>query len=318
MLVFNNFDRENFNKNSIVTVGTFDGVHNGHREIFRVLNNLKENSEDRTVVVTFEPHPRIVLGDRNSKIKLLSTLNEKKELFSKLGIDAVCVIEFSREFSEITAENFLLNCLINGTGLKSLVLGFNHSFGRHREGNYEMLKPFASKYSFDLHKVDELKINGFRVSSTTIRKLLLEGDVENASLLLGEDYSIFGEVVTGDRRGNTIGFPTANISVNYPYKLIPKKGVYCVSVEYNGLKYFGMMNIGNRPTVSSEGKVYLEVNIFDFEENIYGKNLKVSFINYIRDELKFNSLDSLVGQLKKDKEKCFEIIKNKSIKQKWD
>lgn len=314
MLVIKDSDKPEYNKNSVVTVGTFDGIHLGHKKIISDLIKIKNEKNLRSVVVTFDPHPQIILRNKNVEIKLLSTTEEKLLEFEKLGIDLVYILNFTKEFSEIRAEDFYKHYLIDTVGLTDIVFGYDHNFGRNREGNYDTLKDFSKKYGIETHKVDEFKINGDKVNSTTVRSFLQEGDVEKVVYILGHNYYLTGKVVYGDKRGSSIGFPTANIRPFSEYKLIPKNGVYFVSVEVKGKKYSGMMNIGKRPTIAEQSGIFLEVNIFNFNENIYDENIKVEFVKYLRDEKKFNSLDELVSQLNKDKENCNELIKKLNIK----
>jgi riboflavin kinase/FMN adenylyltransferase len=309
MKILRTLDRKYYDRNSVVTVGTFDGVHRGHRIVIDKVQVLKKPCGCRSVILTFDPHPRLILRDRHSEIKLLSTTEEKLEIFESLGIDVVYVLEFTKEFASTSAEDFLKKYLVEGVGLSHLVLGFDHSFGKNREGNYETLKPLTSVYGFELHKVEEFRGES-RINSTAIRHFLAEGDVSTAAEILGAKYSFRGEVVTGDRRGNTIGFPTANVKVADEHKLIPRNGVYLVEAAVEGNKYFGMMNIGFRPTVSETKEIFIEVNIFGFNSDIYGKKLKVSLIKYIRDERKFASLDELVVQLNSDKQECQKLLTN--------
>ncbi|MFA5404299.1 MAG: bifunctional riboflavin kinase/FAD synthetase [Ignavibacteria bacterium] len=308
MLVLKEYEKSCFNKNSIVTVGTFDGIHLGHKKIISDLIGIKNGKNLRSVIVTFDPHPQFILRNKHKEIKLLSTIEEKLREFENLGIDLIYIINFTKEFADISAEDFYRNYLIEKIGLTDIVFGYDHNFGRNREGNYETLKDFSKKYGIDVHKVDEFKINGDRVNSTTIRNLLINGDVEKASFLLGNNYNFSGKVIYGDKRGSTIGFPTANIQQLSEYKLIPKNGVYFVSVEVKGKRYFGMMNIGNRPTIAENKEIFMEVNLFDFDKNIYGETIRVDFIKFLRDEKKFSSLDELVLQLNKDKEICKKFI----------
>lgn len=303
MKIFRHLDKSNYDKHSIVTVGTFDGVHKGHRVVIDKLNYLKEKFGCRSVVVTFDPHPQLILKNRSTEIKLLSTTHEKLEIFRNLGVDVVYVLKFTEEFSTTSAEEFLKKYLVDGIGLEHLVLGFDHAFGKNREGNFESLNALTDKYGFDLYKVEEFKGES-RINSTIIRNFLMNGDLKSALEILGDDYSFEGTVVTGDRRGNTIGFPTANVKVSDEHKLIPKNGVYFVKVILEDGEYYGMMNIGKRPTVSTGNEIFIEVNIFNFDKNIYGKKIKVVLKDYIRDEKKFNSLEELVNQLNKDKIEC--------------
>ena len=307
MVIYRNLDKSHYDKNSIVTVGTFDGIHLGHREIISKINELKKQGGFRSVVVTFDPHPQLILRNKSDGIKLLSTTEEKIDTFDKLGIDVLYILEFTRELAETHAEEFLEKYLVNGIGLSHLVLGFDHSFGKNREGNFETISSLTSRYGFEVHKVEEFK-GDTSINSTTIRKMLLEGEVEHAAKLLGSDYSFEGTVVQGDRRGSTIGFPTANLRLDDAHKLIPKNGVYAVTVDVDGFRYNGMMNIGNRPTVSEGNDIFIEVNIFDFDKDIYGRKIRVHTRIYLRGERKFGSIDELVAQLNKDKEDCINFL----------
>lgn len=311
MLVIKEGDISCYNKNSVVTVGTFDGIHLGHKKIISDLHDIKDSKNLRSVVVTFDPHPQIILRNKHKEIKLLSTIEEKLQEFEKLGVDLVYILNFTKEFAGISAEDFYKNYLIEKIGLTDIVLGYDHNFGKNREGNFDTLMGFSEKYGFGVHKVDEFKINGDRVNSTTIRNLLLEGNVSKATFLLGNNYYFSGKVVYGDKRGSSIGFPTANIEPVSDDKLIPKNGVYFVSAEVKGKDYFGMMNIGNRPTIADNKEIYIEANLFDFSDNIYGETVKIEFKEFLRDEKKFTSLDELVAQLRKDKETCYGFINKK-------
>lgn len=309
MLIENEGDKTCYNKESVVTVGTFDGIHLGHKKIISDLQEIKNRKNLRSVVVTFDPHPQLILKNKHHAIKLLSTKEEKLEKFKELGVDLVYILNFTKEFAEISAEDFFKRYLIEKTGLTDIVLGYDHNFGKNREGNFESLKEFGGKYGFGVHKVDEFKINGDRVNSTTIRNFLTEGNVSKASFLLGDNYYFSGKVIYGDKRGSSIGFPTANIEPLSEHKLIPKNGVYFVRAEVKEKKFFGMMNIGNRPTIAENTEIFIEVNLFGFSENIYGETVKIEFIEFLRDEKKFSSLEELVSQLKKDKETCYGLMK---------
>ena len=309
MQLLRELDKTFYDKQSVVTVGTFDGVHLGHRKIIEDLNAIKTAKKLRSVIVTFDPHPQIILRNKHSKeIKILSTIEEKISLFEKYGIDLVYIINFTPEFSQTNAENFYKDYLIDNIGLTDIVLGFDHNFGKNREGNYETLQTLSEKYGFGVHRVEEFKVDGEHINSTRIRNLLYDGEIGKATSLLGDYYGLEGKVVLGDKRGRQIGFPTANIEPLSSYKLIPKNGVYLVSVEINNIRYFGMMNIGFRPTVSDNQKIFLEVNIFDFNRDIYGENIIINFIDYLREEKKFNSLGELKEQIFNDKENCIKKI----------
>lgn len=309
MVVSRDLDKRHFDKNSIITVGTFDGVHLGHRKIIQSLTDIALENSLRKVVVTFEPHPRIVLSDNNAGIKILTSTNEKINLLESLGVDILYIINFTKNFASTSADDFYKNILIDSIGLSHLVIGYDHMFGKNREGSIVTIKLLSEKYNFKYHRVEEFRYKDEIVSSSAIRKLLMVNDIEKANEFLGDAYSLEGLVIQGDKRGNQIGFPTANLQLNEPHKLIPSRGVYYVKVEYDGKVYDGMMNIGYRPTVRLENELFLEVNIFDFNQNIYGKVIKVKFLKYLRDEIKFSSIEELVAQLKKDKETSIEISK---------
>lgn len=311
MLIIRDFKEINHDIKSAVTIGTFDGIHLGHRKIIDKLISVSRNNVERSIVITFEPHPQIILKNRVHEIKILSTLDEKLEIFKKLGIDIAYVINFNIEFSKTSAEDFYLKYLINGTGLSDLVIGYDHMFGKNREGNFNTLNNLSEKYGFRIYKVDEYKHKNRHVSSTTIRHLLEDkGDVNTASIFLDRNYSIEGKVTEGRKLGREIGFPTANIILTSDYKLLPKIGVYAVTAEIEGNTYKGMLSIGINPTVSKDGLLKIEVNIFDFNENIYGKKVRINFLEYLRDEVKFDSLEELKKQLYADKEESLKIINN--------
>jgi len=297
-----------YDKKSAITIGTFDGVHLGHRKIIEKLNSIKDSKKLRSIIVTFEPHPQIVLKNRAKDIKILTTLDEKLEIFEELKIDITYVINFTKDFANTTAEEFYKNYLIDKIGINDLVLGYDHMFGKNREGNFDTLKFLSEKYHFTVDKVDEYKFEGEHFSSTVIRNLLNEGNVKKVSLILGRPYSINGKVIEGRKLGKGLGYPTANIKTPDEYRLIPKIGIYAVSVELNGSLHYGMMSIGKNPTVTDEDIIKLEVNIFDFDENIYGKEIKINFIDYLRDEKNFDSLEDLKKQMDCDKHASLKII----------
>lgn len=304
-----------YDKKSSVTVGTFDGVHLGHREIIRKLNAVKEIKGLRSVIVTFDPHPQIVLRNRDHDIKILSTLNEKLEIFSELDIDLVYVINFTKEFSLTPAEKFYKDYLIDKIGMTDLILGYDHMFGKNREGNFDTLKELSEKYVFTVDKVEEFKPDGVHISSTVIRNLLEEGNVRKAGSLLGRYYSLEGTVVKGKKLGREIGFPTANIQLEDKFKLIPKTGIYATEVFTGNEKYYGMMNIGTNPTVTDDMSIKIEVNIFDFDKDIYGEYIRVNLTDYVREEKKFKSLEELMENISCDKEKILELKNNSKINQ---
>jgi riboflavin kinase / FMN adenylyltransferase len=294
-------------ENAVVTSGTFDGVHLGHQKILNRLNEVATETSGQSVVITFYPHPRSVISPDNQTINLLSTLDEKIELLEKSGVNHLVIIPFTREFSELSSEEFIQKILIETIGTKTLVIGFDHRFGKNREGGFDYLKENKERYGFNIEEIPRHDLENVGISSSKIRKALNEGDVPTADHFLGRNYSISGVIVKGKQLGRTIGFPTANIQVREIAKLVPADGVYAVKVYYREEEFGGMLNIGNRPTVDGTFKT-IEVNIFDFDREIYGETLKVEFLQKIRNEQKFNGLDELKTQIAKDKETCMAIL----------
>jgi riboflavin kinase / FMN adenylyltransferase len=295
-------------ENAVVTSGTFDGVHLGHQKILIRLNEVAKLTNGQSVVITFYPHPRSVISPDNQIVKLLSTLDEKIELLEKSGVNHLLILPFTREFSELSSEEFIQKILIQAIGTKTLVIGYDHRFGKNREGGFDYLKLNKEKYGFEIEEISQQDIENVTVSSSKIRKALQEGDVPSADHFLGRNYSLSGVIVKGKQLGRTIGFPTANIQVREIAKLIPSDGVYAVKVYYKDVEFGGMLNIGNRPTVDGTYQT-VEVNIFDFDQEIYGENLTVEFLQKIRNEQKFNGLDELKTQIAKDKITCKAILK---------
>ena len=291
----------------MVTTGTFDGVHLGHRAVFDVMKAEAAKINGETVVVTFFPHPRFVLGLDVDSLKFITTMERKISLMAQAGIDHLFIIEFTKAFSRNSSESFVTNYIINPFRPKKVIIGHDHHFGRNRHGSYELLLNLGAEYGFDVIQVAPLKINGITVSSTRVRDLLEEGSVAEANKLLGYEYSIKGMVVHGNGIGRTIGYPTANIEVGSEYKLIAANGVYACRVEYKGQIYGGMTNIGFRPTIN-QSSLTIEVNIFDFDKDIYDETITIYFVDRLRSEVKFNNLSALKTQLAKDKEQAREIL----------
>ena len=302
MRVFRNSDKFEFDNRSVVTVGTFDGVHLGHKKIIDKLNDIKKSKKLRSVIVTFDPHPQIVLKNRTKDIKILTTTDEKLELFKSFEIDIIYIINFTKEFAKTSSEEFYKTYLIDKIGMSELVLGYDHKFGKDREGNIATLRNLSDKYSFNFHSVEEFRINNEKVNSTAVRDTINGSNLEKTSLFLGRNYSLAGQVIGGDKRGKSLGYPTANIKPLSKNKLIPNTGVYLVSIELKDSLYYGMMNIGYRPTISDNNERIMEVNIFNFDENIYDEIININFIEKIRDEKKFDSINELKKQLLADKE----------------
>jgi riboflavin kinase/FMN adenylyltransferase len=287
-------------KNSVVTVGTFDGVHLAHQEIVREVVHRAKMKEGRSVVVTFDPHPKEVVGEFKEPIHLLTTVDERRELLDALNVDVLFVIEFTKEFSQQNSREFFERYLVNGTGVSEVVVGYDHKFGTKRQGSAEALVRMGEVFDFSVFSFHPYTVNGEVVSSTLVRHALTNGEVERAHAFLGREYSLRGTVVAGDGRGRTIGYPTANIEPESRSKLIPATGVYLVGVQIAEKKFFGMMNIGVRPTVTDGTQQVMEAHLFDFTGDAYGKRVTISFLKRLRDEQKFASLQELIAQLGKD------------------
>tara|TARA_Y100000782_G_scaffold85397_1_gene92599 strand:+ start:4063 stop:4989 length:927 start_codon:yes stop_codon:yes gene_type:complete len=293
--------------NATVTTGTFDGVHIGHRKILNRLKEVAQSVKGETVLFTFHPHPRLVLQP-DIDLKLLSTPEEKIMLLEQVGIDHLIIHPFTKEFSRLSSIEFVRDYLVNQIGTKKLVIGYDHHFGRNREGSFEHLLEYGPTYGFDVEEIPALDVDHVNVSSTKIRTALSEGDVQTAATYLSYPYRITGTVVEGDKIGRSIGFPTANINVDFSNKLIPSDGVYAVLATIDGISYKGMLNIGNRPTVDTSHNKRIEVNLFQFDNEIYGKTVTLSFIAHVRSEKKYESLEALKTQLSKDKEQCINLL----------
>lgn len=309
MKVFKNINEFVPIRNAVVTSGTFDGVHLGHQKILNRLGEVAKSIEGESVVITFHPHPRMVVSLDAADLKLLSTIDEKIELLEKQGVDNLIIIPFTREFSELSSTEFIQKILIEKIGTKKLVIGYDHRFGKNREGGFDYLKANSQQFGFTIEEIPRQEIDTLTISSTKIRMALSEGDVHTANELLGSKYSFRGLVAKGRQLGRTIGFPTANVQVPETYKLIPGDGVYAVRVEVRSKYHYGMMNIGMRPTVNGIGRTQ-EVNIFDFDDDIYGEKIKVEIIDFIRKEQKFNGLDELKSQINLDKQATLKIFQS--------
>jgi len=292
---------------AVVTIGTFDGVHAGHQKIISRLTEFAKANNGQTVLLTFFPHPRLVLQPDDNDLKMITTMDEKIERLREAGIDHLIIQPFSKEFSRISATEFVRDILVNKIGTKVLVIGHDHHFGRNREGSYKNLEELAPVYGFQLVEIHEQEINEVTVSSTKIRKALLDGNIQTANILLGYDFSLRGKVVEGERIGRTIGFPTANISIPESYKLVPAEGIYAVTINIEDKIYKGMLYIGKRPVLNGT-KQTIEVNIFDFSEDIYGKTITVFFKARIRGDQHFGSLELLKDKMKEDKLNATKIL----------
>ncbi len=295
----------------VVTIGIFDGVHTGHHYLIAKLREKADILQGETVVITLWPHPREVLNKDPENLKYLSTIEEKKELLREAGIDHLVIIPFTLEFSGLHSCEFVKKYLVDQIHIFHLVIGFNHKFGKDREGDYHSLKPCADHYGFGFEKLEPVEMGGEAVSSSLIRELLVRGDLQKANHYLGYDYFLQGRVVGGNRIGNKIGFPTANIRPFDGHKLIPADGVYAVQVDFEGERYSGMLNIGYRPTVETASpEKTIEVNLFSLDDDLYGKEVTVYFRNRMRDEKKFENIEQLKAQLVKDREMAIELLKD--------
>jgi riboflavin kinase/FMN adenylyltransferase len=286
--------------NAVVTIGTFDGVHLGHRKIIAGIKELAESTGGETVLLTFFPHPRMILHPEDESIKLINTMAEKAELLEALGIDHLIITPFSRDFSNQTAEEYIRDVLVNKIGTKKIVIGYDHRFGKDREGGLMDLLRLGPVYGFDVVEIPEQDINEVAVSSTRVRSALKEGNIELANTCLGYPFYITGTVVRGDQLGRQIGYPTANIVISETYKLIPSHGIFAARVKIDGKMYDGMAYIGSRPTINGLTR-NIEVNIFHFDQDIYNRRIQMQFLNFVRDDMKFDSLDALKTQIAKDK-----------------
>lgn len=296
-------DLENFKaKNPVVTIGTFDGVHLGHRKIISRLQELARAVDGESVIFTFDPHPRKVVAPSETNLRLLTSLDEKISLFERAGIDHLVVYPFTLEFAQLSYEQFVEQILVGKIHTKSLVVGYDHKFGKGRAGDFDLLKSCADRLGFQIEKLDVLLINESNVSSTKIREAIQLGDFETANAYLGYQFTLHGTVVEGQKIGRTINYPTANVDTSDPDKIIPGYGVYAVRVSVRSQEYRGMLNIGSRPTVNHNADHRtVEVNILDFDDDIYGEPIEVVFYHKLREEQKFASLDALKEQLAKDR-----------------
>ncbi|GAB4026573.1 bifunctional riboflavin kinase/FAD synthetase [Spirosoma koreense] len=293
--------------NAVVTSGTFDGVHRGHQKILARLTEVASQSGGESVLITYWPHPRTVVSNDSQNLKLLTTLDEKIELLDLAGVDHLVVIPFTRSFSELTSEEYIQQILIDRIGTRKLVIGYDHRFGRDREGGFDYIRTHQSEYGFEVEEIPRQDIDAVGVSSSKIRAALNEGNVRTANQFLGRPYSMTGTIVKGRQLGRTIGFPTANLQVDDPSKLVPANGVYAVEVLYAGQTLGGMLNIGFRPTVAGTNQT-IETYIFDFDKDIYGEHMTLKFREFLRPEQKFDGLPALVAQLKQDEEVARKVI----------
>ena len=287
-------------KSSVITIGTFDGVHVGHQQIIHRLVDTARKNDLQALVLTFFPHPRMVIQN-DANIKLINTIDEKAKQLEQLGVDHLVVKEFTKSFSRLTALEYVRDILVNKLKVKHIIVGYDHHFGRNRTANINELKEFGSFYDFEVTEIEPQEVDDVAVSSTKIRSAILKGNIPTANKFLGYNFMLTGTVIKGKGLGKTLDFPTANIQIEVAYKLIPKHGVYVVKSQIKGVEVFGMMNIGKNPTVSEGNQTKIEVHFFDFSANLYGAVLKIELLDHLRSEIKFPNIEALKLQLEKDK-----------------
>ena len=307
MKIYNSIEEFIPKFNVALTLGTFDGVHIGHQSIIKKLNEVAENIDGESVLMTFYPHPRHVLYPENQNLKLLSTIEERSEILKEHGLKHFIIQEFTKDFSLLNSDNFVKEILVDKLFVQKLIIGYDHHFGRNREGNYEKLVQLSKLYSYEVEKIDPLNYMGVSVSSTKIRKKIYENKFEEIRKLLGRHFSFSGKVIEGKKMGKKIGYPTVNINVENVNKLMPNDGVYAVYIKVNSKDYMGMMNIGYNPTFNSSAKS-IEVHILDFNKDIYGIDVRVSIVEKIRDEKKFFSVEDLKKNLDLDMKKVRQLL----------
>jgi riboflavin kinase/FMN adenylyltransferase len=307
MKVYHHIDEFEPIKNAVVTIGTFDGVHLGHRKIIKRIKELADEIGGETVILTFFPHPRMILHPEDQDLKLITTIAEKADLLEELGVDHLIITPFSRDFSNQTAEEYIREVLVKKIGTKKIVIGYDHRFGKDRQGGLADLQRLAPDYDFEVMEIPEQDINDVAVSSTRIREALLNDKIELANEFLGYPFYITGKVIKGDQLGRQLGYPTANLLVEEKYKLIPGDGIFAVKVHINGEIFKGMAYIGQRPTINGMTR-NIEVNIFDFDADIYNQIIRIDFYYFVRGDVKFASLDELVVQLGEDKKDVTRLL----------
>jgi riboflavin kinase / FMN adenylyltransferase len=297
-------------RNAVITIGTFDGVHMGHRQIINKLKEEAAKAKGETVIVTFHPHPRKVVSSAILGIRLINTMDEKIRLLEQIGIDHLVIVPFTEAFANQPAEEYVRNFLVQNFHPHTIIIGYDHRFGRDRKGDYLLLEKMAPEFGFQLKEIPKHILDEISISSTNIREAILHGDVNTGNKLLGYEFFFEGEVINGDKLGRELGYPTANIRIEDPEKIIPGDGIYAVYAELAdepSVKYKGMMSIGFRPTVDGKNRV-IEVNLFDFNRDIYGKKLRIYTAKYLRPEAKFDSLPALIEQIGKDKLESLKVL----------
>jgi len=307
MKIYNSIDEFERVKNAVVTIGTFDGVHLGHRKIIERVKQLAKDSNGETVILTFFPHPRMIIHPEDQSLKMINTMDEKARLLEQLGVDHLIITPFTRDFSNQTAEEYIRDILVNKIGTKKIVIGYDHRFGKDRQGGLAELQQLAPVYNYEVVEIPEQDIHDVAVDSTRIRNALLHDEIDLANEFLGYPFSINGKVNRGDQIGRTIGYPTANILIEETYKLIPGDGIFAVKVWLDDKEHKGMGYIGHRPTINGMTR-NIEVNIFDFNHDIYSQPIRMEFLHFVRGDIKFTSLEDLSAQLGKDKEAVMALL----------
>lgn len=306
MKIYSNLNHYNSDSKTFVTIGTFDGVHIGHQKVIKKLVNSAKKKNASSVLLTFFPHPRMVL-QKDIDIKLINTIDERIQLLEKTGLENLVIQPFTKKFSKQTALDFVRSILVNTLNISRLIIGYDHHFGKNREGTFEQLEEYGYTYDFKVKKISQQDISDIAVSSTKIRNAIENCEIEKANKYLGYFFMLTGDVVKGKNLGEKIGFPTANLFIEETYKLIPKTGAYVVKSKIADKTIFGMMNIGYRPTVSGKNQT-IEIHFFDFNENLYGERIQVEVLSFLRDEQKFDSVEALKNQLSMDREKSLNFI----------
>ena len=308
MKIYNNFNDYQKVANAIVTIGTFDGVHLGHQTILKDMVRVAKEIKGESVVVTFYPHPRQVLRIDDGNLRFITTQEEKIRLLENIGIDNLIIVNFTEEFSRLSSESFITDYVIKNISPVKIVVGYDHHFGNNRKGDFNLLNDLGERYNIEVQRIPAKDVENIAVSSTKIRHSLQQGDVSYANKLLGYQYAYFGKVVDGAKIGRELGYPTANVYVDREYRLIESPGVYATYIEIDKIIYKSMTYIGNKPTLDKDEKESLEVHIFDFNDDIYGKYVKIRFVKKIREEQKFKDLETLKHQIQIDEKEIRELL----------
>ena len=287
-------------KNAVLTIGTYDGVHFGHQQIIKRLNDIAQEIDGESILLTFDPHPRLVLHPNDDKLKQISTIDEKEELLKTFGLNHLVIAEFSKDFASMEASEYVDKILIQNFHPTKIVIGYDHHFGKDRKGNIDLLRQLSTKYNYEVEEISAQTLDEIKVSSTKVRNFLLDGNIKEANKLLAHPFLIKGKVVHGDKIGRVLGFPTANIEISNPHKLIPASGVYAVKIKIQHQFYKGALSIGYRETVFDNSKLTIEVFVLDFDSDLYNQSLDIVFVDYLRPQIKYENWDLLKVQIEKD------------------